>query len=73
MESLWEWKWAYWDEKLARFEQTAVWMTDAEACADFWAYSVPRSDVVSSSPNESPVPRLANQPVYWTLLSENAN
>lgn len=46
MEPLWEWKWAYWDEKLARFEQTAVWMTDAEACADFWAYSDQRSHKV---------------------------
>lgn len=49
--------------------QAAV-LAEVQALA---APAVPRSDVVSSSPNESPVPRLANQPVYWTLLSENAN
>lgn len=43
MEPLWEWKWAYWDESLGRFEATPVWMTDAEACADFWAYSDQRT------------------------------
>jgi hypothetical protein len=43
VEPIWEWKWAYWDDKQNRFEQTPVWMTDAEACADFWAYSDQRS------------------------------
>ncbi|MCC8405148.1 hypothetical protein LJ655_25270 [Paraburkholderia sp. MMS20-SJTN17] len=43
MEPLREWKWAYLDEKLARFEQTVGWMTDAEACAVFWVCSDQRS------------------------------
>ncbi|WP_233875094.1 hypothetical protein [Paraburkholderia adhaesiva] len=43
MEPVWEWKWSYWDEAQNRFEATPVWMTDAEACSDFWAYNDERS------------------------------
>ncbi|WP_343666336.1 hypothetical protein [Paraburkholderia tropica] len=43
MEPLWEWKWAAWDEKAGRFVPTPVWMTDAEARADWWAFNDQRS------------------------------
>ncbi|WP_321782809.1 hypothetical protein [Paraburkholderia sp. J94] len=43
MEPLWEWKWAAWDEKTGCFVPTPVWMTDAEARADWWAFNDQRS------------------------------
>jgi hypothetical protein len=43
MEPCWEWKWAAWDEAKKCFVQTPIWMTDAEACADWWAYTDQRS------------------------------
>jgi hypothetical protein len=43
MEPAWEYKWAFWNEKAKRFEQTPTWMTEAEARSDWFYYTDPRS------------------------------
>ncbi|WP_322046086.1 hypothetical protein [Paraburkholderia sp. J67] len=43
MESVWEYKWAFWDDKANRFDQTPAWMTESEARSDWFYYTDPRS------------------------------
>jgi hypothetical protein len=72
MGTVFEYQWEYWNEHTRQREVTPIWMTEAEACADWFAYGEPQSRRLEDTKRQRGTGPLAEPPegnFDWTKES----